>query len=233
MPNRLFHTAVSAPRFNKYLNSCDNNKRKAHKLYRANLALSEKLYSVIGIFEVILRNSIDRHFKNIYGDTWLEDAASPGGYLDISSGCEGSFHSIHEAIHKLSSKYTHDRLVAKLSFGFWVFQFASKDYAASGSNLLNIFINRSPGIRQKDIFKKLVKIKELRNRIAHYEPICFDNKTGSISTDHTRKCYDTIIQLLDWLGCNTSKILYGIDGVKKKIGEIDALRTYSSEPVRL
>lgn len=65
MPNRLFHTAVSAPRFNKYLNACHNNKRKALKLYRANLALSEKLYSVIGIFEIILRNSILRPCKII------------------------------------------------------------------------------------------------------------------------------------------------------------------------
>lgn len=233
MPNRLFHTAVSAPRFNKYLNACHNNKRKALKLYRANLALSEKLYSVIGIFEIILRNSIDRHFKNIYGDKWLEDAVSPGGYLDISSCCEGSFHAIHEAIHNLSSKYTHDRLIAKLSFGFWVFQFASKDYAASGSNLLNIFTTRPSGIRQKDIFKKLVKIKELRNRIAHYEPICFDKKTGSISTEHPARCYHTIIELLEWLGCTSSKTLYGIDGVKKKLIDINTLCTQSSDPVRL
>ncbi len=233
MPNRLFHTAVSSSRFNKYLNACGNNRRKARKLYRANLALSEKLYSVIGIFEVILRNSIDRHFKNIHGHTWLEDASGTGGFFDTSPGCDGSIHAIQTAIHKLGSNYTHDRLIAKLSLGFWVFQFSTKEYAAAGSNLLHIFISRPFGTRQKDIFKKLIRVNELRNRIAHYEPICFDNKTGSISTEHTSQCYHTIIQLLDWLGCNTSKILYGIDGVKKKIDEIDALRTYSSEPVRL
>jgi len=233
MPNRLFHTAVSSSRFNKYLNACGNNRRKARKLYRANLALSEKLYSVIGIFEVILRNSIDRHFKNLYGNTWLEDASAPGGFFDTSPGCGRSIHAIQTAIHKLGSNYTHDRLIAKLTLGFWVFQFSIKEYAAAGSTLLHIFTNRPFGTRQKDIFKKLISINELRNRIAHYEPICFNNKTGCISTEHTSQCYHTIIQLLEWLGCNASKILYGIDGVKKTTGEIDALGAYSSDPVRL
>ncbi|MDF2384196.1 hypothetical protein JMG10_22180 [Nostoc ellipsosporum NOK] len=232
MPNRLFDTAISSSRFNKYLNACGNNKRKARKLYRANLALSEKLYSVIGIFEVILRNSIDRHFKNIYGEMWLEEAISPGGYLDISPGCDGSFHSIQEAIHKLGTHYTHDRLIAKLSFGFWVFQFASKDYAASGSNLLNIFHHRPHGLHQKVMFKKLVKIKELRNRIAHYEPICFDSKTGAISTAHATQCYTTILELLEWLGCNPAKILYGIDGVRNKLTALNAIHAHSTDPVR-
>jgi hypothetical protein len=104
------------------------------------------------MFEIILRNSIDRHFVSLKGDLWLEDAVQQGGYLDVSSGCEDSFHSVQEAIHKLGLDYTHDRLIAKLTFGFWTYQFSKKEFAASGSTLLQIFPNRPFGTRQKDVF---------------------------------------------------------------------------------
>jgi hypothetical protein len=217
MPNSQFHTAISQPRFSKYLSACGNNKRKALELYRANILLSQKMYAVIGVFEVILRNSIDRHFVFRKGNNWLEDAVQPGGYLDIAPGCEDAYHSIQEGIYKLGFNYTHDRLIAKLSFGFWTYQFAAKEYAAAGSTLLDIFPNRPFGTKQKIIFQNLIKINDIRNRIAHYEPICFDKTTGNISTTYTEKRYNLIVELLYWLGCNPKKILYGIDCVQKTI----------------
>ena len=42
------------------------------------------------------------------GNTWLEDAVQPGGYLDNTAGCEDSFHYVHQAIYKLGTEYTHD-----------------------------------------------------------------------------------------------------------------------------
>lgn len=223
MPNSQLHTAISAPRFNRYLAACGNNKRRAEKLYRANLKLSQKMYSVIGIFEVVLRNSIDRHFIPIKGNLWLEDAVSIGGYLDVSAGCEDSFHSVQEAIHKLGIEYTHDRLIAKLTFGFWTYQFSKKEFAASGSTLLDVFLNRPFGTKQKDVFQDLIRINDIRNRIAHYEPICFDKSTGTISTLLVQKRYNLIVELFRWLGCSPKKILYGIDGVQKSIDEINKI----------
>ena len=145
MPNSQLHTAISESRFNRYLHAC-GNKQKALKLYRANINLSQELYGVIGVFEIVLRNSIDRHMVNKKGAFWLEDAVSSGGYFDTSPGCEDSFHTIQEAIQKLGHHYTHDSLIAKLSFGFWAYQFASKQYAASGNTLLNIFTARKIGL---------------------------------------------------------------------------------------
>jgi hypothetical protein len=67
-----------------------NDNEKAMYLYKANIALSQQLYGVIGIFEVIFRNSIDRHFISKKGKNWLEDAVEGGGYLEASAGCEDS-----------------------------------------------------------------------------------------------------------------------------------------------
>ena len=221
MFNNQFHTAISSPRFNRYLAACNNDRRHAEKLYRLNLRLSQKMYAVIGLFEVILRNSIDRHFIPIKGALWLEEAIVQGGYLDISPGCEDSFHTVQEAIHKLGIEYTHDRLIAKLTFGFWTYQFSKKEFAAAGSTLLQIFPNRPHGIRQKDIFKNLIRVNDTRNRIAHYEPICFDKLTGTISSTPIQRRYDLIVEMLGWLGCDPRKILYGIDGVQKIVQEIN------------
>ncbi|HWJ27338.1 MAG TPA: hypothetical protein VNS32_12405 [Flavisolibacter sp.] len=174
------------------------------------------------MFEIILRNSIDRHFVSLKGDLWLEDAVQQGGYLDVSSGCEDSFHSVQEAIHKLGLDYTHDRLIAKLTFGFWTYQFSKKEFAASGSTLLQIFPNRPFGTRQKDVFKDLIRINDTRNRIAHYEPLCFEKETGMISIAAIQKRYNLIIEMLEWLGCSPQKILFGIDDVQKAIDEINS-----------
>lgn len=118
-------------------------------------------------------------------------------------------------------EYTHDRLIAKLTLGFWTYQFASKEFAAAGSTLLEIFPNRPFGTRQKQVFQNLVKINDIRNRVAHYEPVCFEKNV--ISTDRAGRRYGLILELLEWLGCNQQQILYGIDGVKEAIRAIDSV----------
>lgn len=219
MPNSQLHTAISSPRYSRYLLAC-GSKHRALKLYRANIILSQQMYGLIGVFEVILRNSIDRHMTSRKRATWLEDAVDPGGYLDISD-CADSFHAVHEAIYALGKQYTHDRLIAKLTLGFWRYQFAAKEYAASGSTLLKIFINRPFRVKQKDILKRLIKINEIRNRIAHHEPICFDG--AQISTARTERRYHIILELLEWLGSNPKKILRGIDKVPKSILAVNCI----------
>ncbi len=221
MDNAQLHTAISQPRFSKYYAACGNNRRKALRLYRANILLSQKMYALIGVFEVILRNSIDRHFIHDRGNHWLEDAVQPGGYLDVSPGCEDTFHSIQEALERLGVGYTHDGLITKLSFGFWTYQFAKKQFAASGNSLLDIFPNRPLGVSQKIVFQNLMRINDIRNRIAHYEPICFDKDTGAISTTLASNRYELIRDLLHWLGCNVRNILYGIDGVYQSINIVN------------
>lgn len=190
-------------------------------LYRANIRLSQKLYAVIGLFEVALRNNIDLHFITIKGPQWLEDAVQPGGYLDTPD-CENSYHSIHEAIHRLGTTYSHDGLIAALTLGFWTYQFGKYEYPASGNTALNIFINRPPGTTYKKMQQYLMKINILRNRVAHHEPVCFDD-FGMISTAMVVKRYALIKDLLHWMGCNSAKLFYGIDGVQKEIDYINRL----------
>ena len=203
------------------MTACGNDRRKAAKLYRANIRLSQELYAVIGIFEVILRNSIDAYYRRLKGANWLADAIQPGGYLNNGLGCGDAFHSVQRAIHKLGNDYTHDRLVSRLTFGFWTFQFAPKEFAAAGSVLLNIFPGRPFGTKQKNIHRSLIKINDIRNRIAHHEPICFDGY--KISTGLAERRYQLIRELLSWLGYEPDRILFGIGRVKKALAALKSL----------
>lgn len=214
------HKLISEPRYKRYLSVCGKH-QKAIKLYRANIILSQKLFSLIAVFEVILRNAIDKHMSAEKGSSWLEDSASPGGYLDTNKGCEDSYHYVQQAMQSLGKKYCHNSLIAKLTLGFWKHQFGPKEYSAAGSTLISIFYCRPHGTKQKDILQKLTQINELRNRIAHHEPICFER--DKISTSRAKRRYETIIELLQWLGCDHKKILYGIDGVIKSIESIEKI----------
>jgi hypothetical protein len=221
MPNNLFHTAISTPRFQRYLEACGNRER-AILLYRANIALSQQLYAVLGVFEIILRNTIDRYMVSKQSDLWLENAVENAGYFDINVGCEDIYHSVQEAIHKLGKQYTHDRLITKLTFGFWTYLFAPKEFSAAGSSLLGIFPNRPFGINQKIVFQNLIKINELRNRIAHHEPICFEKDL--ITTSRTERRYRLVLELLEWLGCDPHQILLEIDHVPGSLAFIEQIR---------
>jgi hypothetical protein len=68
-----------------------------------------------------------------------------------------------------------------------------------------------------------MKINDIRNRMAHYEPICFNKVTGGVSTSLTLHRYNMIRDLLHWLGCNVRNILYGIDGVYKAINIVNGV----------
>ncbi len=54
-----FASIMTTTRMTRYLNACDGNTRKAMTLYRKNLKLSQEIFTVIGCFEVAMRNAID------------------------------------------------------------------------------------------------------------------------------------------------------------------------------
>jgi len=72
-----FEKLITSARMARYLAACGGNTRKAMTLYRKNIILSQKLFTIISCFEIALRNSIDRHYTTILGNDWLMNAAAP------------------------------------------------------------------------------------------------------------------------------------------------------------
>ena len=169
-----FSQIMSPIRMNRYLAACNGNTRKAMTLYRKNLLITQELFTVISCFEVALRNAIDENIKRSIGNDWLKDSASLGGIFD-NPKCRLTKKSINEAIIKLNT-YSHHKLVAELGFGFWRFMFAQNQFNATGRILLGIFPLKpksSSHIQYNNIyiFNQLALLNEIRNRMAHHEPI--------------------------------------------------------------
>jgi Abi-like protein len=205
-----YERAISTARMAKYLNAFSGDKTKAVKLYKANLKLSSSIFSIISITEVSLRNAINDHYCAIFGTDWLRIESSPSGFL-AKKGCEKSRKNLLETIAKLKTNYTPNECVANLSFGFWRYMFASKEFAAAGSNLLNIFPNRISGKNHTDVFQMLEKINRLRNRVAHHQPICFNG--NNISVKNTQRIYSEMRKVIVWLNYTSLDFLVDIDNV--------------------
>lgn len=221
-----FEEIMSIARMSRYKTATPST-MKAMTLYRLNLKLSQQLFTIICCFEVTIRNKINIHMINHFGNDWLSNGAAGDGIFD-NNNCRHSRQTINDAIGKLGITYTHSKLVAEIGFGFWRFLFAPHQYTATGRTLLRIFPSKplsTPvnSYNQNFVFNQLAKINELRNRIAHHEPICFVVGQPIKDTTYIRQHYDIIIELFRWMGIDEVSLLYGLDHVSTICDQIDAL----------
>ena len=77
-----------------------------------------------------------------------------------------------------------------------------------------IFKNLPPTIKRSAIYDRLEKIRTLRNRIAHHEPICFMKGTSNFSLAETEKTYKHINELLAWMDIDLKKWVEKTDNVE-------------------
>jgi hypothetical protein len=224
--NELENT-LSQARMNRYLFACRGDRRKTIRLYRYNLLLCKEMYAIVGIFEIALRNKINQHYLTHFGDTeWLKTQCSPTGFLSNPRFASGGFRSrtiVLNTIRKLGTGYTHDRLVADLSFGFWVNLFATMQFRFGGQNLHRIFIARPSGLLPRQIYLDLTELLDYRNRIAHHEPVCFQRLYNNIDILFTRTNHQRVHTYFTWLGVSPSRILRGIDKVDIILSKIDRI----------
>jgi len=96
-------------------------------------------------------------------------------------------------------------------------------YQSGGKSLLRIFPDKEKGLGQRAIYNELQAVKSFRNRIAHYEAICFDSM-GSKSTSIVRDNYAIIVKYIQFLGFSESSLFYGLDVIPHKLlNKIDLL----------
>jgi hypothetical protein len=221
-----FASIMTNARMRRYLLASGGNTRKAMTLYRKNLQLTQELFTVISCFEVALRNAIDNQVTPTLGSDWLRDAASTGGVFDTPR-CRLTRDNINDAIGKLLV-YSHYKLVAELGFGFWRFMFAQNQFNATGRVLLRVFPSKptsTPAIQYNNtfIFNQLAQLNDIRNRMAHHEPICFLPGQPVKNTTYARQHYNLILELFQWMYIDTAALLYGLDRINIVCNEIDNL----------
>ena len=226
MKHNDFEKIISRPRLDRYLLACKGDTKKAMTLYRLNLRLTQEMFTLISCFEIALRNSIDKICSAEFGSNWLKESIKPNGIFN-SSKCKYSQKTINYILKNNPNKSNH-KIISELGFGFWRYMFAQNQFNATNRILLKIFPEKPISTAEKQynnkyIFNKLASLNQLRNRMAHHEPICFIDNSTIKSTFYTRLKYKLIIQLLIWMEIEANSFFYGLDHINSICNKIDTL----------
>jgi hypothetical protein len=193
--------SLSPERFNSYVRRSGGDREMAIRLYERNTNLSEALYGVIQGVEVCLRNGIHRRLASAYRPDWYD--AGPALLYPLPD-------KVAEAKRKIQGRrkpLTPGRIVAELSLGFWTALLGPK-YEKSlwvphlhqgfpyGVRIVTDAVGKPKNgkIARHQIAARLMDIRDLRNRIAHHEPIVDLNLNEK---------YREIIEAIGWM-CPTT-----------------------------
>lgn len=160
-----FASFIHPDRFAPFLEATGHESTKAVNLYMWNIEVSSTFWGGFHMLEVSIRNAIHTKFveHTMMEDWWEADV--PIHDIDRDSITEAQ-----KKVNELQDVPTPGHVIAELHFGFWVGLFANNYHSALWVNRLeNAFPNYS-GTR-KDLHVDLERLRKLRNRIAHHEPI--------------------------------------------------------------
>lgn len=168
--------------------------------YIYNIALCKSLYPLINIFEITLRNGIDKALENYFNQP---------DWNNVIQLQQTEVMMINDALLKIKrqgKKYSHGRLVAELTLGFWVALMGRK-YNTQGFQfaVIKSCLHSCPSNQKSSaaIQKNLSEIRFLRNRIAHHERIAH--------WKDLKQKHDLLMDFIKWLNPEMYKIAYEKD----------------------
>lgn len=188
-------TTFSPARFSSYLSEqkvlppCAD---KALVLYRWNSEFAGALMWHLSSCEIVMRNAVADALETRYGPQW---PWSPGFRYTLNGFAQGS---LDEAKRKAGPGATTGMVIAELSFGFWEKMFkGSFDASIWNTELHRVFPHlKEPNVQvaRAGIYQSLEKVRRLRNRVAHHEPLF--KKSVQVELDTIQKlvklrCMDT------------------------------------------
>lgn len=168
--------------------------------YFFNIELSEALYPTLQAFEVALRNSVHLALSQRFGTPYWFDA--PGLYPsppppETVSWQEEAIEAAKDSLKAHKKSPDADRIVAEMHLGFWnsLFNrpFAQRLWLADQGALLTQVFPHATRSQQvpRHIEKRITRIRLLRNRVMHYEPIW--------SRRHLEQNHAQILEMLSWI----------------------------------
>lgn len=185
---RALRTCISPERFGTYLALAEGDRRLAIQMYIRNAALGGAFHGPLQALEVTLRNAVHHALAASCGAFWFDDSR-------LLRATEQA--SVRRANQKIRYQRTPGRVVAELNFGFWVALFSkSYDHGLWRTDMHLLF---TPKPNRRELHDQLDRLRTLRNRIAHHEPIL----QRDVRVDHEKILW--ILQMLSpvtaaWVG---------------------------------
>lgn len=167
-----FRVTLSEPRLSRYLKKTNGNIVQAIELYYWNAKLAQSFYITLQMWEISLRNKINEFFVWKYGPGWPFDKVRFHRQLK-SHDLRKVIDAIdRQAQSRGSSSVSTGSVVADLSAGFWVSMLsASYGIPFGWDKNLNRIFPREPNLSRHAASSICNDILDLRNRVAHHEPI--------------------------------------------------------------
>ncbi|MCB0368449.1 MAG: Abi family protein [Bdellovibrionales bacterium] len=206
-----YEKILSKQRLNKYIREQDNgNLILAINRYKWNIEISRAFYPALNIIEVSLRNRTHKAISSYLNDEkWLENFSVHEQKFKLPFSREKVVKAMQELTLK-KKPIEEPRLIAELNFGFWT-SFYDNRYEQmwrSKNGLALVFPNmfRRNRTRSK-LSKTLNRIRDLRNRIFHYEPIFHWHDLD--------KHYDRITECASWISPKAKTLILNCDNFKE------------------
>lgn len=161
---------VGPARFSTYMHAAAGDTVKASRLYMWNLELAGRWWAPLAYMEVALRNKLHDQLSRSSGRTdWWNET----GIVDAMSA--SLRHQVSKAVHDAgrrrprTAQPTSDDVVAASSFGLWT----SVLHSSLGQTIWRTHLRDgfADTVRRGPLYDNAYKLKQLRNRIAHHEPI--------------------------------------------------------------
>lgn len=161
----------SAPRFLTYLAEKNAHRVEALELYKWNLDVSCAFFAPLQVCEVSIRNAISEAIELTYGPNWPYEQS-----FEIALPNPQRAYSPRANLRSHRSEPTTGKVIAELKFVFWERMFTSRhDSTIWNHHLRSVLPNldaaKSVQQLRREAFDTLKDIRDLRNRIAHHEPI--------------------------------------------------------------
>jgi hypothetical protein len=162
---------LTPQRLGKYLQTAHKNEQQALRLYVLNAKVGAALMTDLHYIEVALRNKFAHELAGKFGHEWYDDAT----FLVLLSGLGRDIlqKAKKSALkhHPRATPLPPGKVIAELTFGFW-HQLTDRklEHSLWVPCLHKAFLPRKAP-RRSDFNGHLEKLRQLRNRIAHHEPI--------------------------------------------------------------
>lgn len=186
---------ISAPRMATYLNARGGNHTAALALYRWNMQISAAFLPPLQLCEIAVRNGVALAIQARFGLTWPTDPVFLRNLPAI-----GRFNDQDELRNVAKRHRDVGQIVAHLSFSFWQKRMVvrhRRDIWQPGvlghfPGLPLVLTPEGQLIRMHD---EIERVRNLRNRIAHHEPIFAFN---------LREEYDRILRVIGYRSLDAS-----------------------------
>ena len=180
-------STVSPDQLSTYLAHTAGDEVQAFRLYVRNAALASAFLGPLQVVEITLRNVFHSLLSEAYGSNWYDS-------LTLADAQRRVVVNAKRSLRQERKIETPSRIVAECSFSFWVALSARRYDAMLWRSTLHRAFAPTPS--RKAAFGQLDRLRTLRNRIAHHEPIFFRNLHAD---------YDRIGRLLKMMSPETAR----------------------------